>query len=190
MPIEFIQFIHRPVIQANPDKVFVFADNAKRTGLGGQAAAARGEPNTIGIRTKFAPSRQPHAYFSDHAYDDCVKMIDEDLAGIHVALANGKTVVLPLTGFGNGLAELPTRAPKVNEYLVSELETICQAYGVPIADILALRYSEHPDVLIFRQPAPKPKKQDEYVVPATIRPVGVNWPDNDDDDEPPPKRVA
>jgi hypothetical protein len=49
------QWYTKEEIQCNPDKIYVFGDNEVRKGNGGQAKACRGEPNTIGIRTKALP---------------------------------------------------------------------------------------------------------------------------------------
>jgi hypothetical protein len=44
--------ITREMVQADRNTVYVFGDNVARHGLGGQAKAMRGEPNTIGVSTK------------------------------------------------------------------------------------------------------------------------------------------
>lgn len=110
------EFITREMVEANPDWYFVFGDNAKRSGKGGQAII-RDYPNTLGIRTKWAPSTAPTAYFSDNDYIDATYMISMDFIAIHACLVRGKTVVFPLAGVGTGRAELATRAPKIYEYL-------------------------------------------------------------------------
>ena len=53
--VERIRFITREYVRANPDKIFLFGDNLEQRGLGGQAAAMRGEPNAVGIPTKKRP---------------------------------------------------------------------------------------------------------------------------------------
>lgn len=52
------------LLRANPDKVYVFGDNMKGFGKGGQAII-RDEPNAFGIPTKRYPSKDDWAYFSD-----------------------------------------------------------------------------------------------------------------------------
>ncbi len=40
-------------------------DSVQRHGLAGQAKEMRGEPNAIGVATKWAPSTNPKAFFDD-----------------------------------------------------------------------------------------------------------------------------
>ena len=54
----------RALIQSNPTALFVFGDNLKRIGYGGQAGEARGCLNAIGIPTKVSPS--------EYIFDDMV----------------------------------------------------------------------------------------------------------------------
>jgi hypothetical protein len=64
--IEFAEFITRASCRANPDKTFLFGDNAIHAGFGGQAAKEmRGEPNAIGIPTKFYPNMRDDSFFTD-----------------------------------------------------------------------------------------------------------------------------
>lgn len=110
-----LQRITRTLVQADRDTVFVFGDNMLGRGLGGQAAAMRGEPNTIGVPTKWAPERRPAAYFSDddRLNRDVWHAIQHAFVEMRAALADGRNVVIPSDGLGTGLAELPTRAPKL-----------------------------------------------------------------------------
>lgn len=96
-------------------------------GMGGQAAAMRGEPNTVGVPTKWAPERKVWAYFSDDDLEDrdVWHAINSAFIVIKDALADGRNVVIPADGLGTGLAELPTRAPKlyaIIEARIAELE--------------------------------------------------------------------
>ncbi len=111
--------IYRADLRANPDVLYVFGDNAIRKGLGGQAGEMRGEPNSRGVATKWYPSTDPFAFFQDFQYDKAIKIIDEDMFDILLALRFHRTVVYPLDGIGTGLSELPTRAPKIFEYIKS-----------------------------------------------------------------------
>lgn len=111
--------IYRADLQANPDVLYVFGDNAKRYGMAGQAAEMRGEPNAVGVATKWAPGNYHHDYFDDWQYDRVLNIIDADFARAKYMLRRNGTVIVPLDGIGTGLSELPTRAPKVYEYLCS-----------------------------------------------------------------------
>ena len=103
------------------DVLFLFGDNERRRGKGGQAVI-RDCPNAHGIRTKVAPHRSASAYWSDDNYDENVAMIDED---IDAALATGKTLIVHfqkrrggnVLSMGTGRSALPTKAPRTYRYL-------------------------------------------------------------------------
>lgn len=105
------------------DIVYVFGDNVKRRGRGGQAKACRGLPNTIGIRTKYAPGRRKKDYFGQDELTEKL-YICEDILVLERVIAEGKFVVFPDDGIGTGMAELPTRAPAVAKYLERKLEEL------------------------------------------------------------------
>lgn len=52
------------LVESNPDCLFVFGDNLKHKGHGGQAII-RDCSNTFGIPTKREPNKRPTSYFSD-----------------------------------------------------------------------------------------------------------------------------
>jgi len=120
-------WITRLAVREDRDTIFVYGDNMEGRGLGGQAREMRGEPNTIGVPTKWAPERRASAYFTD---DDSLNRdvrhaIWEAFDRMRAALDAGRNVVIPADGIGTGLAELPTRAPKLHamiEAAIAELE--------------------------------------------------------------------
>lgn len=121
-----LQSITRTLVQSDRDTMFVFGDNMEGRGLGGQAAAMRGEPNAIGVPTKWAPERRPSAYFSD---DDRLNRnvwhaIREAFDKMRVALDAGRNVVIPSDGLGTGLAELPSRAPKLHAMIEAAIASL------------------------------------------------------------------
>ncbi len=119
------KFITREDLQANPDTLYVFGDNERRRGYGGQAKAMRGEPNAVGVRTKRKPARTaPDDFWTDDTYEQNCRMIDEDLAPVFARLRAGGPVVLPEDGLGTGLAELPARAPRTFAYLQEQLRQL------------------------------------------------------------------
>ncbi len=110
MPIEYQKYIRRADLQANPDKVYIFGDNVERVGLGGQAREMRGEPNAFGIATKWSPDR----CFSDADYAAVLPIWTADFMFLTSNLIDFcKTLVIPRDGIGTGLADLPTKAPKL-----------------------------------------------------------------------------
>jgi hypothetical protein len=104
-------------VKANPDKIYVFGDNTKRVGTGGQAQI-RNNPNAMGIATKLAPSMEESAFMNDNDLDNNKSVIDSDIAKIKAA---GNPVVLPKDGFGTGLAKLKEKAPQTYSYLKQRL---------------------------------------------------------------------
>jgi hypothetical protein len=127
----FQKWISRSDLMDNPDKLYVFGDNNKRYGRGGQAKEMRGEPNAFGIPTKWAPMMSDDAYFSDEQYDIVAKIFDFHFKKLKSHIENGTSVVIPTDGLGTGLSQLPQRAPKINELLqnlISELKEFANEY--------------------------------------------------------------
>ena len=118
--IEYISYYTRPLIRANRTKLFVFGDNACRTGLGGQAGEARFEPNTIGIATKWAPTMVESAFFND-GDEGAWALVNKDLARVTEALNAGRIVVVPHDGVGTGLSQMPKRCPRLLAHINSIL---------------------------------------------------------------------
>lgn len=108
-------------VQAEREKIFVFGDNLTREGTGGQAKACRGEPNTIGIVTKWDKYRNPGSYMYDSTYDINVKQITRDFEEIGKILGDrykkNQIIVFPADGFGTGLANLSINAPRTLEFI-------------------------------------------------------------------------
>lgn len=112
----------REDLRNNPGVVYLFGDNCKRIGLGGQAKEMRGEPNAIGIVTKLTP----WLFMSDDIYDYNVHEISLDFNEVYKAIdaETGKIVVIPADGIGTGLADLKNKAPRTYEYLQQCLESL------------------------------------------------------------------
>ncbi len=109
--------ITRAHVKQNLETIFLFGDNMQRTGFGGQAAEMRGEPNSLGIPTKWSPYTGDKAYFCD---DDLVKVQKYVDFPFDVAIAwlkAGRDVCIPTDGFGTGLAKLEEKAPVINSYV-------------------------------------------------------------------------
>jgi hypothetical protein len=113
MPLIYQKMIFRADLKANPDKLYVFGDNVERRGFGGQAAEMRGEPNAVGIPTKWFPKLTPKAFFWDHQRDEILPILEVDYQTLVDALNQGKTVVWPTDNIGTGLSRLPVYAPKL-----------------------------------------------------------------------------
>jgi hypothetical protein len=109
----YIKKYTRAYIKAHPDWLFVFGDNLLRSGLGGQAAETRGEPNVIGIATKRFPHMDSSAFFGDQDYDEWFAAEKAKFARLMDASKNGRTIIWPLDGIGTGLAQLEKHAPTI-----------------------------------------------------------------------------
>jgi len=118
--IELSDKITRQDIQNNKNKIFVFGDNTKRKGYGGQAKEMRGELNTLGIATKRSPSLDESAFFNDSSENDW-NIIKQDLDKLEQYIKEGKQIVLPKDGLGTGLAKLKEKAPSIYNYMVNRL---------------------------------------------------------------------
>lgn len=119
--------------QERDDLIFVFGDNLKRVGMGGQAII-RTQPNAQGVATKRLPSMAPSAFFSETNENDLDSVVD-DLAEVWSALKEGLTVVIPVTAEGKpslGLerAELPQRAPSIYNTICMHVKEMCEIYGL------------------------------------------------------------
>ncbi len=124
MPIIFQHRVYRSDLQNNPDVLYLFGDNDERTGYGGQAGEMRDEENAVGVRTKFRPGMERRDFFNDSFYRDACEMIYTDLERAREHLEKGGVLVIPSDGLGTGLSRLPELAPRINAYLVEELEKL------------------------------------------------------------------
>ena len=120
MPIVLIDHITRQMLRDEPAARFVFGDNAQRRGMGGQAKECRHEPNAIGVATKWKPSMDVSAFFSDDD-PEALKIVEADLYKVTLALDEERTVYVPRAGIGTGLAEMPKRAPRLYAKIAAHL---------------------------------------------------------------------
>lgn len=122
---------YRADIRNNPWITFVFGDNDKRVGSGGQANACRNEPNVLGIRTKKFPAMNEDAFYSDDDYFDNIAKIDEDLDAVKALLEKGNLVVFPQDGIGTGRAFLRAKAIKTYTHLNNSIRELLLEYRLP-----------------------------------------------------------
>jgi hypothetical protein len=127
MPILYQKMIYRDDLKRNPNVLYLFGDNSKRVGNGGQAAEMRGEPNAIGIRTKNAPGREPEDFWTDKSFDANCAKIEEDLNRVKNHLRRNGIIVIPSDGIGTNRAEMSKRCPKtfyVLQQMLASLENV------------------------------------------------------------------
>lgn len=115
--IEIRERVTREDVRAETEKIFLFGDNLKQTGYGGQAKEMRGEPNAVGIPTKKEPANNQTSFFTDKEFEANQQAIDQAFGKI----TPGKTVVVPKGGIGTGLARLEEKAPRTFAYLNEKL---------------------------------------------------------------------
>ena len=118
MPVIYQSRIYRADLQANRNVLYVFGDNVRRAGYGGQAKEMRGEKNAVGVATKWFPAMKPEAFFSDAKHDEQRAIIASDLAPVISALKAGRIIVWPMDDIGTGLSDLPNQAPVTWNWLL------------------------------------------------------------------------
>ncbi|PAL23576.1 hypothetical protein [Sphingopyxis sp. GW247-27LB] len=116
--VKYLEWVTRDMLRAEPGARFVFGDNCQRVGMGGQAAAMRGEPNAIGIATKFAPGMGDGDFYHEGSIA-ALQSVTFDLSLVSAALVRGLTVYVPRDGLGTGLSQLPQRAPSLMNLIVA-----------------------------------------------------------------------
>ena len=120
-----MKWITRAIVREHRDYIFLFGDNIARRGLGGQAAAMRGEPNAVGIPTKKLPSNSDEAFFTDAELEQNKAAIDQAFEYLtRKSTALEQIIVMPANGLGTGRAQLQNRAPLTFAYLQKRLEDL------------------------------------------------------------------
>lgn len=117
-------YYNEDLVLNNKNYLFVFGDNTKKIGLGGQAII-RNCGNTFGFITKLKPTNDEKAFLNDEMFDVYINYIDKTIETLKYILSfnnNYTALVFPLTGLGNGLAKMPEKAPKCYEYLKQRLK--------------------------------------------------------------------
>lgn len=126
MPLIRKAWIGRLDLRGHPDWLYLFGDNEKRRGFGGQAATCRGEPNAVGIATKRWPGHTMGAYWNNADFDRVKPIIDADFAPAFEHAKAGGTLVCAADGLGTGAAQLPQRAPRIFRYIEDKLAELAE----------------------------------------------------------------
>ena len=115
MSIEKRNLITRQMLRDEPETLFVFGDNMEQRGFGGQAKEMRGEPNAVGIPTKWKPDMSPNAFFDDS--DACFDAAKDRIRTAFIRLRShqlaGGKIIWPEAGIGTGLANLEKSSLKI-----------------------------------------------------------------------------
>jgi hypothetical protein len=106
--------------------LYVFGDNVVRKGMGGQAGEMRHEPNAVGVATKYRPTMDGDAFFSEQpaAVEAQKRILDTDMKPLFEHLKKGGLVVFPADGIGTGLSRMPELAPTTFAYLEEKLAAL------------------------------------------------------------------
>lgn len=107
MQVEYTKMLSIDLCRAHPEKIYIFGDNLKTFGKGGQAII-RDEPNAFGIPTKRYPSWDDWAFFSDQP--DEIEAVKESLRKLY-KIAHNKVIVFPQDGIGTGRAKMKEKSP-------------------------------------------------------------------------------
>lgn len=120
------KYITRWDLQKNQNTYYMFGDNMLRKGLGGQAGQMRGEPNAIGVPTKWKPLMSEDAFFRDEYLQnsDVGEVIKEAFLLAEEKLSQGHDVVIPEDGLGTGLSDLANKAPQILELINGYIEIL------------------------------------------------------------------
>jgi len=138
-------WIERSDLQRNArsDRYYLFGDNLRRVGMGGQAKSMRGEPNAIGIATKNGPSMHINDMWVERTPADAkrfISLLEADLEQAEDLLEAHKEIVIPTDGLGTGFSKLPENAPITNEWLTNLLFTDWpKSYGTHVSS----NYQDH-----------------------------------------------
>jgi hypothetical protein len=100
-----------------------------KRGYGGQAKEMRGEPNSVGIPTKWTPRMTPEAFFKDEDFPLVMSEINSGFRRILQHLSSGHDVIIPETGIGTSLSKLEEKAPRIFYYIQKCLQRIIDSYG-------------------------------------------------------------
>lgn len=110
-------YITPAMLDANYGDVWLFGDNLAYRGKGGMARVMRGHPRCWGVPTKWYPSMKETDFFTDEDYPQIVEVMNGRISNAEdeAFYLQGRLMV-PM-GIGRGLAQLPTRAPRIYEWL-------------------------------------------------------------------------
>ncbi len=110
MNLDYRNHITREMLRNEPGTLFVFGDNMVHRGYGGQAKAMRGEPNAVGIPTKWYPNMWEESFFCDLDYEKFIIEFDQVEGRL---MAHTGVIVWPAAGIGTGRAKLKEKSLKI-----------------------------------------------------------------------------
>lgn len=132
MPIRKQKRYTRTEIQENRDIIYVYGDNFRMQGYGGQAHEARGEPNAFGIPTKLTAGEYLNKENLERfgiPTDAVVNIIYAKFQHLSALLQMGVDVVWPEDGIGTGLADLKRQCPPIYVAIEQASNLLFELYG-------------------------------------------------------------
>jgi len=116
--IQIVPMYSEELCDNNPNKLYIFGDNTKRIGLGGQASI-RNKSNSVGICTK----KSIFEFMTDDEFEQNKIIIDSDIKTINDLMEQGEfnILVFPESGLGWGRALMQKYCPKTALYLSTRL---------------------------------------------------------------------
>jgi len=123
--------VTRDRVRAGKLFLFAFDDDEMRLTEGGLAAQCRGEPNTIGIRTRRAPGSAPDSVWVDTDIARYQQVLDEDFQLLISWVEAGGPVFLPKAGLGNLAPRLVDTAPRTYLFLQKKVKELRAAAAQP-----------------------------------------------------------
>jgi hypothetical protein len=114
------------------DKIFLFGDNLRGVGKGGQAVI-RDMRNALGVPTKHTPTNEPDAFFYEHNFSSYILKVVTDLEYVK-RVADGRDIVVPFDNAGNislglGLSALDKNSPTTYQLICTYLESLADKHG-------------------------------------------------------------
>lgn len=130
--IRYSGWYSEELCQQHPTLVFIFGDNVRGVGRGGQAII-RYEPNAFGVPTKRVGSMAPGSFFQEGNLTDRNSVIDA-LNKIEDMLDGGSQIVVPVTAeseisLGLERARLKEVAPSLYAIIKERFEAFADSYG-------------------------------------------------------------
>ena len=101
---------------ANPSILYIFGDNDKQKGAGGQAVI-RYKENSTGIPTKKYPSNDKSSFYTDEELQENCRKIFNSIIKLIRRSVKYDTILFPVDGFGTGLANLQVVAPLTMKFM-------------------------------------------------------------------------
>ena len=121
MKLQLPKRLTREFIKLHNDYTFVYGTDYQNQTYKGQAAVAKGLPNTYPVPTKkMCCMILPRSFWQDHEFNLIQKpIIDKWISNIP---RNKPIILFPRIGCGH--AKMPEVCPKTYEYLMSELNKL------------------------------------------------------------------